>query len=195
VKISIRVLVGAFCAALLLGSCAAKKSNDATASAGSPTASSSTVTPGTASSGETTPRNSANPASRSGSNATPDPSASASPGPFSEYKTPIDAKITPTCVARGTKMTLVVHLVPKSAVAYIAYYAAHSSGAPKPWGKGYGGNDSGLTDAKGDYTSTWTVASQTPGGKGEVDVYANIAGGGKGFKSLPFTVAAGGVKC
>ena len=90
-------------------------------------------------------------------------------------------------------MTLRVHLPkPKSAAGYLAYYAGGTNGADPPYGQGYGGNDSSLTNDAGDWVSTWTVSPKAPLGSGHVDIYVSVARQGQGFKTLPFNVAAPG---
>lgn len=120
------------------------------------------------------------------------PTGPGSPSPFApdEYPAQFEASLLTDCVNRGGEMTLRVHLPkPKSAAGYLAYYADGKTGAPEPWGKGYGGNASGISDDAGNWASTWMVALEAPIGPGRVDVHVAVPGIGKGFKSLPFTVA------
>ena len=63
-----------------------------------------------------------------------------------------------------------MHTEPGALVAYDAVYSDGQSGAPPPYGAGYGGNTYGTAGSNGDYTSTWTVSPKAPAGKAYVNV-------------------------
>jgi hypothetical protein len=67
-------------------------------------------------------------------------------------------------------VTVRVETTPDAVVAYVAAYSDGRSGAPAPWGAGYGGNAGGHADARGVYTNSWTVKPSTPAGPATVDV-------------------------
>jgi len=107
---------------------------------------------------------------------------------------PVSATLSTTCFRRGGLVTLRVHTRPKASVGYIAMYSDNGSGAPKPTGKGYGGNASGLTTEGGDYVSTFTVSADAPPGPGRVDVF--VGWDSKwGYAGPTFTVARADGAC
>ncbi|MDQ1712984.1 MAG: hypothetical protein QOE45_2434 [Frankiaceae bacterium] len=124
-------------------------------------------------------------ASTPGAGTSPSPSAhtfSATP-----QEVPIDAKVTPACVLVGGKATLHVHSVSKAAIAFVAVYAGEKSGAAPPWGEGYGGNEKGTADGKGNWSSSWTVALNAP--KGPAHVILVVGSKGKHRQiDVPFSV-------
>jgi len=82
----------------------------------------------------------------------------------------IHATLSNPCVRPGQVETLTVVTQPRGGVVYQAVYANGAGGAASPWGLGYGGNDKGYADKKGNFRSSWTVAANAPAGKGYVDV-------------------------
>jgi len=107
---------------------------------------------------------------------------------------PVQATLSPTCFRPGALVTLKVHTQPKAGVAYIANYSDNGNGAPKPYGSGYGGNDKGLSNSNGDYTSAFYVSHDAPAGPGRVDV---IVGWHNewGYDGPTFTVAGPDGRC
>jgi hypothetical protein len=140
---------------------------------------------------------SGSPAGSSG--ATPnylDPTSS--PAPYEPPWTPevpVDAIVTPSCVRPGTGATVTVQTAPKAGIAYHAMYAGSRGGAPKPVGSGYGGNDKGMTDGEGRYTSSWIVSPQAPPGPARLDVIVGTAEDKWGYDDPPFWVADASGRC
>jgi hypothetical protein len=107
---------------------------------------------------------------------------------------PVDAKLTPSCFKPGTLVTLTVHTKPKAGIAYIAMYSDNGNGAPKPTGNGYGGNDKGISNDSGDFTTAYRVSFDAPPGPGRVDV---IVGWNSmwGYDGPTFTVQGSDGRC
>lgn len=117
------------------------------------------------------------------------PGASPSPPQFEwESTIPVEATVSPACVARGGTMTIVVRTEPRDAVAYHAVYAGTQGGAVTPYGHGHGGNDSGKANGEGVYRDSWVVGPSAPYGQARVDV---VVGNGEawGYDNPHFTVA------
>jgi hypothetical protein len=107
-----------------------------------------------------------------------------------EAEIPIDAAVTPSCVVVGSTARLDVKTKPKGAVGFVAVYAGEKSGAAPPFGEGYGGNDKGTADGSGKWSSSWTVALNTPPGPAYVLLVVAYSGKQRQIK-VPFTVAKG----
>jgi hypothetical protein len=88
------------------------------------------------------------------------------------YVWSLRAAVTPTCVAAGGTATVTVHTAADAALAYVAVYAGDKSGAPKPFGYGYGGNANGYSNDSGQWASTWTIRADAPRGPAKVTVVA-----------------------
>lgn len=86
------------------------------------------------------------------------------------YDFTTEVTVEPACVKRLGKVTMSLVYKPKTAVAYQAFYSDQKSGAEPPYGAGYGGNDKGITDPGGQYSSTWVVGADAPPGAGRVQV-------------------------
>jgi hypothetical protein len=182
--------------ALLVGACAspgppgALKPQDA--------ASTATASP---SSGSPSAKAKATTSSGEGSGSTSTPAAARSTGPSPVVlpwtpspNVPVDATVSPVCVKRGGLIKLEVQTRPSAGVAYQAVYADNGGGAPKPYGKGYGGNDKGTSTPTGVFTSAWTVSLNAPVGPARVDV---IVGWNNawGYDGPTFTVAGPDGRC
>jgi hypothetical protein len=89
----------------------------------------------------------------------------------SPYVWSLRAAVTP-CVAAGGTATVTVHTAADAALAYVAVYAGDKSGAPKPFGHGYGGNANGYSNDSGQWASTWTIRADAPRGPAKVTVVA-----------------------
>jgi hypothetical protein len=123
--------------------------------------------------------------------------STASPSPISFPWTstvPVDAVITPACVRRGGVATITVRTVSRAAVAYDAVYAGTKGGAPPPYGSGYGGNDKGFADVRGNWSNTWVVAPNAPVGPARADVVVTD-GREFGYDDPPFAVAGPSGTC
>jgi hypothetical protein len=107
---------------------------------------------------------------------------------------PVDAQLSPVCVRPGGVVTITVRTRPQGGIGYIALYSDNGSGAPSPYGSGYGGNDRGLADMQGRYSSLWTVAPNAPPGPARVDV---IVGWNQawGYDGPTFAVAGSDGSC
>jgi hypothetical protein len=168
--------------------------------AGTPTPAPTSAAPGTARSSGSPAKPSAAatgaPGTHSGTgsdgkSSAPAPTASPSHDwTATEAEIPIDATLTPTCVNPGATIRLDVVTNPKAAVGYVAVYAGEKSGAAPPFGEGYGGNDKGTADFRGQWTSSWTVALNTPPGKAYVLLVVAHSGKQRQIK-VPFAVAKG----
>lgn len=112
----------------------------------------------------------------------------------SESELPIKAHMEPACVAPAGTARLVVHTLPKAGIAYVAVYNGNKSGAAKPWGDGYGGNDKGIADSSGDWSSTWVVAPTTPKGPAYVLLVVGLKGKQRQIE-VPFAVGTKGAGC
>lgn len=110
---------------------------------------------------------------------TPDPSVRA------------DAVLTPVCIERGGRMTLELHTEPEAGVAYQAVYADGRGGAQEPYGGGYGGNDKGMAEPDGSFSSAWLVSPSAPVGRARVDVIIGYDGRW-GYAGPEFRVAPAG---
>lgn len=127
-----------------------------------------------------------------GSAPTPAPSASPKKVDRAQFvatpeQLPIEASISPTCVPVGGTAKLTVKTVPRAAIAYVAIYANGKSGAEPPWGEGYGGNDRGNADFRGQWSATWVVSLTAPKG----DAHVMLVVGSKGKQrsiDVPFSV-------
>jgi hypothetical protein len=106
----------------------------------------------------------------------------------SPQEVPIAAKVTPACVARGKLATLTVETTPKSTMTYVAIYNGEKSGAAKPWGDGYGGNDQGIADYQGNATFTWVVGVDAPTGPARV-LLVVATGNKQRAINVPFSVS------
>jgi hypothetical protein len=111
-----------------------------------------------------------------------DPSYEATP-----EEIPIDAKVAPACVAPGAKVTLTVKTVPHAQLGFVAVYAGEKSGAARPWGEGYGGNDKGKSDGRGFFTYTWVLAPNTPAGWARVTLVVGTTQKQRAI-NVPFSV-------
>lgn len=100
------------------------------------------------------------------------------------------ASLEPACVAPGQSLTLTVNTgKPYAGLVYLAWYAGGKTGAPPPWGDGFGGNSGGPSDAAGLYSDTWVVRADAPVGKGRVDVTVVYdSDGSERELQLPFVV-------
>jgi hypothetical protein len=101
---------------------------------------------------------------------------------------PISAQVTPACVARGGLARLTVKATPKSQMSYVAIYNGEKSGAAKPWGEGYGGNDKGAADHAGNATFTWVVGANAPTGPARV-LLVVATGDKQRAINVPFSVS------
>jgi hypothetical protein len=122
--------------------------------------------------------------STGGSTGKPRPGAqSAAPTPRSSAIEVLDAKLSATCVTPGGSLTLTVHARPAMAVVFDTRYPDGKDGQV------YGGiEQNGRTDAKGDYSKTWTVAPTAPTGDADTQVAA-VDQQGQGTRRLPFRIA------
>jgi hypothetical protein len=154
-------------AAVLLGACGSAPAKRPEASKPTPS-SSTTGTSGTGTPGGGSTKSSTSTSTSGGTGTTSGtgstkPGATASPSP-SHSPIPITATITPRCVRPGGQATIVVQTLPQSAVAFDTYYSNGKTGGSPPLGDGLGGNDGGMTDKNGRYTSTWVVSPHAPAG-------------------------------
>jgi hypothetical protein len=107
----------------------------------------------------------------------------------------VASEVTPACVTPGGRATVTVKTEPNIAVAYHAMYAGSRGGATPPYGSGYGGNDKGMTDGEGRYSSSWIVSPQAPPGPARLDVIVAAPGDRWGYDDPPFRVADSSGRC
>ncbi|HVF04108.1 MAG TPA: hypothetical protein VNA20_04655 [Frankiaceae bacterium] len=102
---------------------------------------------------------------------------------------PIVATVTPSCVPLGGTATLQVQTVEKADTAYVAVYSDGKNGAAPPFGAGYGGNEAGKADFRGQWKVTWVISPTAPEGAGHVVV---VVGAKQKQRSVevPFSVGA-----
>ena len=103
------------------------------------------------------------------------------------YVWKLRASVSPTCVKAGGTATVTVRTAANAALAYVAVYAGEKSGAPKPFGYGYGGNDDGFANDAGTWANTFQIHADAPRGPARVTV---VAGSHQSRKQVdvPFTV-------
>lgn len=164
---------------------ATRPSAAATSAPGSKAASSApgaTAAPGTKPGTGPTPKRGATP--KPTGSPVVDPSLAASPDEI-----PIVATVTPSCVPLGGTATLQVQTVEKADTAFVAVYSDGQNGAPPPFGAGYGGNEAGKSDFRGQWKVTWVVSPAAPKGDGHVIV---VVGAKQKQRSVevPFSVGA-----
>jgi hypothetical protein len=95
----------------------------------------------------------------------------------------LNAQLSATCVTPGGSLTATLHARPGMTVILNTRYPDGKDGQV------HGGFEpQGHTDAKGDYTKTWTVDPSTPPGNAETTVGAADQQG-SGLRKLPFRVA------
>jgi hypothetical protein len=107
---------------------------------------------------------------------------------------PMTAALSESCLHRGDQVTLTVHAVKGTAVAYQAMYSDGYGGSNPPYGAGYGGNDKGFVHKDGSWVSSWVVSPAAPLGPGRVDVIAGIKSHW-GYAHPTFYIAPVGKSC
>lgn len=181
------------------GAASASAKPGASAAAGAPSATAAAPTGGapdrsggTKPDGTTAPSSSARPGGKAKPSAAPrsgDAEGVVDPRIQGDaQQVPITAEVTPACVARGGLATLTVKATPKSQMSYVAIYNGEKSGAAKPWGEGYGGNDKGAADHAGNASFTWLVGANAPTGPARV-LLVVATGDKQRAINVPFSVS------
>jgi hypothetical protein len=102
---------------------------------------------------------------------------------------PVTATLAHQCVVPGTTQSITITTAPNSAVGYHAIYSDGKQGFDKGY---YGGNNSGLTDATGNFSESWVIAPNAPAGQVTVDVIALRQDGASGKTQLLFSMSGVG---
>lgn len=103
---------------------------------------------------------------------------------------PLSGSVTPSCVRAGSTASLHVTTIPGAIVAYVAVYHGEKSGAPPPFGYGYGGNDHGTSRGDGGWDNDWIPRADSPAGAGYV-VVETAYGDRRQQIRVPFAVSRG----
>lgn len=82
----------------------------------------------------------------------------------------IELSLDRACVVAGQEQSLKVRAKPNSVAIFEAEYSDGKSGAPEPFGGGYGGNDSEIVPKSGVVEMRWSVSRDAPPGPVVVDV-------------------------
>jgi hypothetical protein len=128
------------------------------------------------------------------SSITPDVALPSRPSPGASANAPairLTASLERACLTAGQTQTVRANVSPvrRDKDAVVGFLATYSDGKSGNADMGsYGGNAGGFADGKGNWSSTWTVASNAPAGPVDVLVVARNAGHEERV-TVTFTVA------